>query len=117
MCTENLNTGVVVMKSAKDGERFDASSPLNRAEDRRILVKGSMSSDAVVIVSIGFHNPAQMCLAQDNHMIDALAQNRSDQPFGKAILPRRGWCSGLVPDAHGTQSARDDAAIDPVPIA
>src|SRR5258708_23025293 len=75
-----------------------------------------MRSGAVVIVSIGFQNPAQMCLAQDNHMIDALAPDRSDQPFGKAILPRRGWCSGLVPDAHGTQAARDDNAIDSIPI-
>jgi len=46
-------------------------------------------------------------------MIEALAPDRSDQPFGKAILPRRGWCSGLVPDAHGTQSARDDNAMAP----
>jgi hypothetical protein len=58
-----------------------------------------------------------MRLAQDNHMIDALAPDRSDQPFSNAILPRRGWCGRLVPDAHGSQSARDDAAIDPVAIA
>src|ERR1700726_1783829 len=45
------------------------------------------------------------------------APDRSDQPFGKAILPRRGWCGRLVPNAHGAQSARDDAAIDPVAIA
>src|SRR4030088_3572688 len=75
-----------------------------------------MRSDTVVIVSIGFQNPAQMRLAQDNHMIDALAPDRSNQPFGKAILPRRGWCNGLVPDAHGTQSARDDNAVDSIPI-
>src|SRR4030081_2176109 len=75
-----------------------------------------MRSDAVVIVSIRLQNPAQMRLAQDNHMIDALAPDRSDQPFGKAILPRRAWCSGLVPDAHGTQSARDDNAVDSIPI-
>src|SRR6202022_2945528 len=30
---------------------------------------------------------------------------------------RRGWCGRLVPNAHGAQSARDDAAIDPVAIA
>src|SRR5712671_1164742 len=47
----------------------------------------------------------------------ALTPDRSDQPFGKAILPRRGWCGRLVPDTHGAQSARDNAAIDPIPIA
>jgi hypothetical protein len=45
-------------------------------------------------VRVRFHNPTQMCLAQDNHMIDALASDRSDLPFSKAILPRRGWCNG-----------------------
>src|ERR1700681_4806477 len=58
-----------------------------------------------------------MSLAQDNDVIHALAPDRPDQPFGKAILPRRGWCGRSVPDAHGAQSACDDAAIDPVPIA
>src|SRR3984893_613358 len=67
-------------------------------------------------MGVRFQNPTQMRLAQDNHMIDALAPDRSDQPFSKAILPRRGWCSGLVPDAHGTQSARDDNAVDSIPI-
>src|ERR1700683_5759974 len=76
-----------------------------------------MRSDAVVIVSIGFKNPAQMRLAQDNDVVHTLTPDRSDQPFGKAILPRRGWCGRLVPDAHGAQSACDDAAIDPVAIA
>src|SRR6204780_652370 len=76
-----------------------------------------MSSDTVVIISKGFQNSAQMRLAQDNDVVHAFTPDRSDQPFGKAILPRRGRCGRLVPDAHGAQSARDDAAIDPVAIA
>jgi hypothetical protein len=58
-----------------------------------------------------------MRLAHDDEMVHALAPDRSDQPFGNAILPRRGWCSRLVPDAHGAQSACDDGAVDPIPIA
>src|ERR1700686_1023582 len=58
-----------------------------------------------------------MCLAEDNDVVQALAPDRSDQPFGKAVLPGRGWRGRLVPDAHGAQSARDEAAIDPVAIA
>ena len=57
-----------------------------------------------------------MRLTQDDNMIQTLATDRSDQPFGKAILPRRGWRSRLVPDAHGAQSACDDGAIDAIPI-
>src|SRR3981189_429039 len=58
-----------------------------------------------------------MHLAQDNDVVYTLTPDRSDQPFGKAVLPGRGWRCRSVPDAHGAQSACDDAAIDPVPIA
>src|SRR6266581_8508040 len=50
-------------------------------------------------------------------MVDALASDRSDQPFGEAVLPRRAWGDGLVTDAHGAQSVRDGSAIDAIPIA
>jgi hypothetical protein len=39
VCTEILNSGVVVMESAKDGARIDDTGSLNRARDRRILVQ------------------------------------------------------------------------------
>src|SRR5260370_2446142 len=58
-----------------------------------------------------------MPLAQDDNVVHTLPPDRSDQPFGKAVLPGRGWRGRLVPDAHGAQSACDDAAIDPIPIA
>src|SRR6476646_9104189 len=90
---------------------------LNRARNRRILVQGSMRSDTVVIFGTRFEYPAQMRLAQDNDVVHPLTPDRSDQPFGKAILPGRSWCGRLVPNAHGAQSAGDNAAIDPVAIA
>src|SRR5258707_7222707 len=76
-----------------------------------------MCSNFIVIASIRSQDSAQMRLAQDNDVVHTFTPDRSDQPFGKAILPRRGWCGRLVPDAHGAQSARDDAAIDPIAIA
>src|SRR3981081_1513704 len=76
-----------------------------------------MRSDAIVIVGVGFQGPTQMHLAHDNDVVQTLSPDRSDQPFGKAILPRRGWCGRLVPDAHGAQPACDDGTIEPVPIA
>ena len=58
-----------------------------------------------------------MHLAQDNDVVHTLTPDRSDQPFGKAILPRRGKCGRLCPGTHGAQSACNDAAIDAIPIA
>ncbi len=76
-----------------------------------------MRSDAIIIVGVGFQDPTQMHLAQDNDVVHAFTPDRSDQPFGKAILPRRGRCGRLVPDAHGAQSARGDRTIDAIPAA
>jgi xanthine/CO dehydrogenase XdhC/CoxF family maturation factor len=75
-----------------------------------------VSPQLVIVGGILQQNPAQVRFAQDNHMVHALAPDRSDQPFSEAILPRRRWCSRLVPDAHGTQSACDDVAVDAIPI-
>src|SRR5260370_41320197 len=73
--------------------------------------KGSSAADTVVVMGVRFQNPTQMPLAQDNHMIDALAPDRSDQPFGKAILPTRGWRGRPFPDPHGHKSAWENAPI------
>ena len=41
-----------------------------------------------------------MRLAQDGEMVHTLALDRSDQPFGKAILPRRGRCIATLQHAN-----------------
>ena len=58
MCTENLNSDVVMMKSAEDGERSDASGPLNRARD---LVQCPMRSDGVDDVRSHASLPLMAC--------------------------------------------------------
>jgi hypothetical protein len=55
-------------------------------------------------------------LAQHDDVVHALAPDRSDQPFGKAILPRRTWRDGFVTDAHGSESPPDGSAVDAIPI-
>src|SRR6476620_1080170 len=75
-----------------------------------------MGSHIVVIVCVGSQNATQMRFAPNDDMIETLTPDRSDQPFGKAILPGRGWCGRLVPNAHGAQSAGDDAAVDPIAV-
>ncbi len=63
VCAENLNPDVVVMKSAKDGMRPDASGPLNGSRDRCIFRQRPVGSNVVVIAGIGLQDPAQMRLA------------------------------------------------------
>ena len=73
-----------------------------------------MRSYIIAISSIGLQDAAQMCLAKNNEMVRALAPDRSDQSFGKAVLPRRSRYGRLVPDTYGSQSASDDCAVNPM---
>ena len=57
-----------------------------------------------------------MSLAKDDEVIEALTSDRSDQSFSEAILPRRSRRNGLVPDAHSTNAALSDRAIDAIVI-
>ena len=100
----------MMMKPAEDAHVLDG------AMDRSVLVERPVGPQLVIVGGILRQNPAQVRFAQDNHMVHALAPDRSDQPFREAILPRRRWCSRFVPDAHGTQSACDDVAVDAIPI-
>ncbi len=56
--------------------------------DRSILVERPVRPQLIIVRGILRQDPTQMRLAQDDHMVDALAPDRSDQAFGKAILPR-----------------------------
>ncbi len=60
-----------------------------------------MCSHFIVVARVGLQGPPQVRLAQGDDMVGALATDRSDQPFGEAVLPRRAWGNGLVTDAHG----------------
>jgi hypothetical protein len=77
----------MVVKSAKDGRRYNIATVLDGAMDRGILVERPMSPQLVIVGSILRQNSAQMPLAQDDHMVHALASDRPDQAFSKTILP------------------------------
>ena len=54
-----------------------------------------MRSDIVVVACVRFQYLAQMNLDEDNDVVHTFTPDRSDQPFGKALLRRRGWAVGL----------------------
>jgi hypothetical protein len=58
VCTENSGSHVVVMQSAEERMRRDATDPLNRAREWRVFVQRSVRSQIVVIAGIGLQNPA-----------------------------------------------------------
>jgi hypothetical protein len=53
-----LDSAIEVMKAAEQRMRCDASDPLNRAREGRVLVQRTVRSHIVVIAGIGLQNPA-----------------------------------------------------------
>src|SRR5262249_3369309 len=86
VCTENPNRHIVVMEVAEDSMGRSVSEPLNGAIGGCIFV-----SDRCVLILLYYSES----LTQNDEVVEALASDRSDQPFGKAILPGRGWCDGF----------------------
>jgi hypothetical protein len=56
-------------------------------------------SDLVVIAGISLQNPAQVSLAQDDDMVDALAPDRSDQSSIAAIASMSNGAMAVLPDS------------------
>ena len=84
--------------------------------ERGVFVQRSVSSEFVVIIGIGGEDPAQVRVAQDHDMVQALSPDRADKSFDVSILPgrsRRGWS---VPNAHGSETSRCGMAVRGVSV-
>jgi hypothetical protein len=66
---------------------------------------------------LGSQHAAQMRLAENDQMVQALSSDRSYQPFNIGILPRRTWCRRAIPDAHGPDASPEDLSVDAIAIA
>src|SRR5262245_6474751 len=78
----------------KSAENRPSNEPLYRPTARRIVVQGEVSSAFVVIAGVGRSDPAQMPLAEDNGMIEALPADRADQSLRMPVI---GYVSGGAP--------------------
>ncbi len=67
--------GIAMMKSAHHGDLDDGSSirRLNRSRFRRVFPQREVCPEAVVVGEIISKNPAQVILAKDDHMVDAIS--------------------------------------------
>ena len=61
--------------------------PSYGARQGRVLIQGQVRARLIIVASVRFQNAAQMHLAQDNDVVQTLPADRSDQPFGEAVLP------------------------------
>ncbi len=68
---------------------FDPAFPQNWPCQWRIFVQRQVSATTIVIVGIDPQHAAQMRLAENDQMVQALSSDRSYQPFNIGILPRQ----------------------------
>ena len=76
-----------MMKSAENPSRGDVAEAMNGTTGRRILGKGEMRPELVVIVGVGGKDPAQVTFAEDDDVIEAFPADRANQPLRKPVLP------------------------------
>ena len=60
------------MKSAEDRSCSDLAEPLDWTTQRHIFGQSKMWPDMVVVGSVGLEDPAQVALAQDHDVIQAV---------------------------------------------
>jgi hypothetical protein len=105
--------------------------------ERSILVERKMRAHLIVIGPVTCQLIAKVPFPQHHDMVEALAPDRSDQPFNMSVsprrtwhsrridpisrlnmtvLPRRAWRDRPVANAHSSQSARDRCTIGGVTI-
>ena len=76
------------MQPAENRPSNELTETLDRPMTWRILAQGQMRSQFVVIPAVGRKDPAQVGLAEDDDVIEALPADRTDQPLRMPVLPR-----------------------------
>src|SRR6266536_2097804 len=72
-----------------------------------------MSPAAVIIGKIAFQDPSQMPFSEHDHMIQAIAPDRSDQPLHVGPLP---WTGGRGEDFLNPQALDTLAIVKPIDL-
>ena len=105
-----------MMKSAEDRPCGKLAEPLDWTMGRRIFVQGQVRSEFVVVGGIGVEDPAQMVLAQDHDVIQALPTDRADQPLRMSVLPGRAGRHWVIPDPHRRKTSPDGLAVASIAV-
>ena len=85
--------------------------------DRTVLGQRAVRSTLIVIGRIGSKDPAQVRGTHNDDMVEAVAPDRPDHPFGVGVLPGRPRGDRVVADAHRALPLLGRSAVDQVAIA
>jgi hypothetical protein len=107
------------MKTADFGNLHDRAHfrPLDGPPIRRILLERKVSSRPVIVQEVAGQDAAEVSLAEDEHVIQALAPDRTDEPLREGVLPRAGGRGQDFPDTHTLHALPERGTVGVVTIA
>jgi hypothetical protein len=79
-----------MVQAADFGELHDPSGreDLDRPEIGRVLVEREVGTRPMVIAEVAGQDAAEVSLAENEYVVQALASERADEPLGERVLPR-----------------------------
>jgi len=75
-----------------------------------------MRPDLIVVIGIGRKDTAQVGLAPDHNVVQALPTDRADQPLGISVLPRRPWRDRMITNAHRSEPTDNNMTVGSVTV-
>ena len=81
-----------------------------------VFIQRQVRAGFVIIPEIFFEQSPQMGVIENDHMIQAIATNASDQPLHVAIQPGTAWCYLDLFDVHSFDSRPEGFTVDSVAI-
>jgi hypothetical protein len=110
---------IAVMQATNFGNLNDGAEfrRLDRPSVGGILVEREVSASPVIVREIRREQTSQVPLAEDEHVIQTLAPDRTDQALRKRVLPRAVRRCENFRDAHAVHAVSELLAVDAVTIA
>ena len=105
-----------MMQATDLRNRHDLSNRLDRSGIWRILFQGQMTSRIEVVADVSFQRPSQMPLSKNDHVIETLSANATNEPFRKWILPWTSCCGEHLVNAHSLNPVPEMATVNSVTV-
>ena len=100
-----------MMEAAESRDRHDAATrvgaPCGRSSEKRLLRETGVRPIVMVVANILSHEPLEMPLVEDDHMVKQISPTVADEAFGDPVLPRAAEAGPLWFDAEALDRADD----------
>ena len=107
-----------MMEAADLGNDYHSPhrAPLHRSWLGGIFLERQMSPAGMIVVDVLSQDSPEVSLVEDDHVVETLAPNASNQPFDVRILPRRARRRPNLVDADSCDALAEVPIIDSISL-